>query len=150
MEKIVNKKGYALSDKFSIAPYNNSLVRILIVKKCSKKVLKELNKLFPQANLDGSELAMVHKHYTGKKELLVMFNADHIYGSPLGADCIAHECVHVKNIIYETIGQELDTEAYKDECEAYLVGYLTHIVFDFFSRTDNLKKIKFEYNEQHY
>lgn len=99
----------------------------------------------------ANHLAMVHRHYDGAKELVILFNINQNYGAEVTADCIAHECTHVKNQVFEAIGAPIITDfGGTDEPEAYLMGYLTHIIFDFFIRTGHFDKINFNYNERHY
>lgn len=43
---------------------------------------------------------------------------------------LAHEIVHIVNMILSHVGVTLDPE--NDEAQAYLTGYLTQIVFRFF------------------
>ena len=40
---------------------------------------------------------------------------------------IAHECKHLVNLVFDLIGQKLDTN--NDELECYFLGYITNIVF---------------------
>lgn len=150
MKTILQKKnkGFFISKPFSIAPYNNAEYQIVIV--TDRSGLKKLNKKFTSLEIEGNELAMVHTYYDGTKKALIIFNTDQIYGAKITADCIAHEATHVKNGIYMTIQQKADPKPFKDENEAYLIGYLTHIIFDFFIRTKTFDKIEFKYKEQSY
>lgn len=150
-KKIHRKNNIAYTDKFGIAPYNNFNVRIVIVEKTDEATVEAVNKMFPAMEFAANHLAMVHRHYDGAKELVILFNVNQNYGAEVTADCIAHECTHVKNQVFESIGSPIITDfGGADEPEAYLMGHLTHIIFDFFIRTGHFDKINFNYNERHY
>lgn len=150
-KKIIKKGKLYFTPKFTIAPYHNFNVRLVLVTKTNQKTIDLVNEMFPDMKFEPNHLAMVHRHYDGQKELVILFNTNQNYGAEVTVDCIAHEIVHVKNQIYDSIGAPVSTDfGGVDEPEAYLVGYLTHIVFDFFIRTGQFDKINFNYNERQY
>lgn len=54
------------------------------------------------------------------------------------AGIIAHECVHVKNMVFQAIGYK--PKRSNDEAEAYFVEYLVNYVNDFYMKIINKEK----------
>lgn len=80
------------------------------------KKLKALNKRY---KLEGCYAAVVFRAIDkkGREEIVVAFEKN-----SLNNEIIAHECIHIVNLIFLDIGMKLDLD--NDEAQAYLTGYL--------------------------
>ena len=79
------------------------------------------------------------------KAIYLVLNPNHDYDN-LTAGTIAHEVVHIKNNIYNHMGEEVSTVY--DEPEAYLSGWLTDTIVQFLHEHNiSLSINKHRYNE---
>lgn len=60
----------------------------------------------------------------GQMVVHLWFDPDYAITSPFGASCIAHECVHAANAVFERIGAKSTVAWHEDEPYAYYVEYL--------------------------
>lgn len=72
------------------------------------------------------------KNGISEKGITIVLNP-HYTNCKITAGIIAHECIHVKNMIFETIGYKPKTN--NDEAEAYFIEYLVNKVTDFYNKS---------------
>ncbi len=88
-----------------------------------KNEVEHLREMFPELKpMRGRGMATEYS-LDGYKVILVGFI------KTAGVNTIAHECVHVKNYIYGSVGVKTDPD--NDEAEAYFFGYLFSAVYEF-------------------
>lgn len=103
--------------------------RVMCYTNSLPEAIKALEKRFGVGNLDlmfiegfesakGLAAPVPCNNVDGVIKAWVMYSQD---GEGIGT--ISHEANHIKNFIFDYIGQELDSE--NDEAESYLVGYLS-------------------------
>lgn len=73
-----------------------------------------------------------------RKSIVVVLNPNDSYGSKITPAVIMHESIHVKNMIFQTIGYRCDTG--NDETEAYLAEFLFNVIYTFYKKV--MKKEK--------
>ena len=69
--------------------------------------------------------------HDGRKVITVIINPKNKYSQASLTD-VAHECIHVKNFIYGSVSQYLDTE--NDEAEAYFFTWVLKQAYEFYQK----------------
>lgn len=73
-----------------------------------------------------------------RKSIVVVLNPNEPYGAKITSATITHESIHVKNMIFQTIGYRCQTD--NDEAEAYLTEFLFNVIRTYYKKV--LKKEK--------
>jgi hypothetical protein len=113
-------------------PIYNSYLFQIIVSDETEKINKHIGQKYDYYY--GVCIKTKHnlKKDTFDKGITIVLNPN-CYSNKITAGIIAHECIHVKNMIFKSIGYKPKRD--NDEAEAYFVDYLVNKVTNFYNKS---------------
>lgn len=112
--------------------YDSHLFQVII-----SDNIEKINKILKQ-NRD-SYFASCWRHLYGIKNnrcITIVLNIK-LKNNIINAGIIAHECVHAKNMLFESIGYKVKIN--NDEAEAHLVEYLMNYTYNFYNKVNKIE-----------
>lgn len=116
-------------------PIYDSMFLEIVVTNDNDKLVKRIGVDYWEGELIFA--STVRTSYKKTKKCVVVVLNPYYSGNNITAGVIAHEAVHIKNIIFDEIGYENTTELGQDEPEAYLVNWLVDTIYDYYKSVYN-------------